>query len=99
MFSNNDFYNLDDATKTLKNKQLMLSMYIKMEALTQLMIKHNITNELEIEACENYIKSLPHVKKMVEEMEQAESQIKNYKADPRQHLRDLMAAKMNGSIK
>jgi hypothetical protein len=99
MFSNNDFYNLDDATKTLENKKVMLDMYIKMESLTQLLIKHNITNELEIEACENYIKTLPHIKMMIEGIQQIESKINSYKTDPQQHLRDLMKAKMNGQIR
>lgn len=99
MFSNNDFYNLDDATKTLENKKLILDMYIKLESIIQLLVKHNITNELEIEACENYIKTLPHIKMMTDGMQQIESNINNYKKDPQQHLRDLMKAKMNGQIR
>lgn len=99
MFSNNDFYNLDDATKTLTNKKLLLEMYMKMESLAQILIKHGITNESEIEACENYVKTLPHIKVMIEEMERVESKINSYKSDPQQHLRDLMNAKLNGHIK
>lgn len=99
MFSNNDFYNLDDATKVIKEKKLMLELYIKLESLTQLLIKHDVTNILEIEACENYIKTLPHIKLMTDQIFQLESKINEYKNDPQQHLKDLMKAKMNGQIK
>lgn len=99
MFSNNDFYNLDDASKTLKNNKLILDMYIKLETLTQLLIKHDITNELEIEACENYLKSLPRFKTMIDEMTKVEQKINSYKGNPQQHLKDLMSAKLTGQIR
>jgi len=99
MFSNNDFYNLDDASKTLRNLKMMVDINIKLETLTQLLIKHGVTNDLEVEACENYIKTLPHIKAMLNEMQQTEATINNYKANPQQHLRDIMTAKMNGQIR
>jgi len=99
MFKNSDYYDLNAAQQTIADKRLMLDIYIKNLAIVELLKKHNITNDLEIEACENYIKTLPEIKTVLDIMKQSESKIHEYQSNPEQHLRDLFQAKINRTIK
>lgn len=99
MFSNNDYYHLDDATKTLNDKKLILSLFMEVEALKLLLDKKGIVSPADIEACMTYLKSRPDIKVLTELIEKSENQIREYKSNPEQHLKDLFAAKMNGTIR
>jgi len=99
MFKNSDYYDLNAAQQTVADKRLILDIYIKNLAIVELLKKHGITNDLEIEACENYIKTLPAIKVMCDFMDQSEAKIKDYQKNPEQHLKDLFQAKMNGNIR
>ncbi len=99
MFANNDYYDLDSAQQRIADKKLLLDVYIRNRTIVELLKQKGIIGDLDVQACEGYVRQLPEIKVLTDFMEQAESKIGQYKADPRQHLQDLFAAKMNGSIR
>lgn len=99
MFRNSDYYDLDSAQKSVAEKKLMLDLYIKNMAIIELLKQKGIVTDLDIEACENYVKSSTKVKIAMEGIQQSKDKINEYQRNPEQHLKDLFAAKMNGTIK
>ena len=71
---------------------------IQVEALKLLLDKKGIASQSDIEACITYLKTQPEIMMMYETITTAERKINEYKANPQQHLRDLLNAKINGNI-
>lgn len=99
MFKNDDLYNMDNVQKSIVEKQLILDLAIKIDVLFELLIKHKIIDNLEIESCEQYVSSKPEYKILLEYLNKSKKQVENYQNNPEQYLKDLFGAKLNGNIK
>ena len=74
-------------------------MRIQVEVLKLLLEKKGIVSQSDIEACEAYLKTQPEIMVLYEAIATAERKINEYKVNPQQHLRDLLNAKINGTIR
>lgn len=99
MFSNNDNYDLDSAQSKIDNAKRLINLQIQVDALKNVLIAKGIISELDIDASKQFIMNDEAVKKALEVLRQAEQKVNIYKNNPEQHLKDLLKAKMDGTIR
>lgn len=99
MFSNNDNYDLDSAQSKIDNARRLINLQIQVDALKNVLVAKGIISELDISATKQFIMSDETVKSTLEALGQAEQRVNMYKNNPEQHLKDLLKAKMDGTIR
>lgn len=99
MFCNNDNYDLDSAQSKIDNAKRLINLQIQVESLKNVLVAKGIISELDINAAKQFIMNDKVVKNTLEALEQTEQKINTYKNNPEQHLKDLLEAKLNGTIK
>lgn len=98
MLTNNDSYDLDSAQNKLDQAKEILDIKIQIKTLEQVLIAKGIISKLDLDAAETYILQDPKIQEYILQINAVEDKIKMYKNNPEQHLRDLLKAKMNGTI-
>ena len=99
MLSNNANYNMDTALDEINQKKLLLDVKVETQLILQLLAQKGIVTREEVSVMRNKVKNSPNYKPLYDYFEQAEKKANYYKANPEQHLKDVLAAKMNGTIK
>lgn len=99
MFSNNDNYDLDSAKNKVDNAKRLINLQIQIKTLENVLIAKGIITELDLNATKQYVMNDEEIKYCMQQLKAVEDKITQYKNNPEQHLRDLLNAKMNGTIK
>ena len=99
MLSNNANYDMDIALDEINQKKLLLDVKVETQLILQLLVQKGIVTREEVSDMRNKVKNSPNYKPLYDYFEQAEQKANYYKNNPQEHLRDVFAAKMNGTIK
>lgn len=99
MLSRDANYNMDTALNEINEKKLLLDVKVETQLILQLLVQKGIVSREEVSEMRNNVKNSPNYKPLYDCFEQAEQKANYYKANPEQHLKDVFAAKMNGTIK
>lgn len=99
MFSNKDNYDLDSAKNKVDNAKRLINLQIQIKTLENVLIAKGIITELDLNATKQYVMNDEEIKYYMQQLKAVEDKITQYKNNPEQHLRDLLNAKMNGTIK
>lgn len=99
MLSRNANYDMDTALNEINDKVLLLDIKVETQLILQLLVQKGIVTRDEVQAMREKVKNSPSYKPLYEYLEMAEQKANYYKDNPEQHLRDALAAKMNGTIK
>ena len=99
MLSRNANYDMDAALNEINEKKLLLDVKVETQLILQLFVSKGIVTREEVSSMREKVKSSSNYKPLYEYFEQAEQKANYYKNNPEQHLKDLLAAKVNGEIK
>lgn len=99
MLSRDANYNMDTALNEINEKKLLLDVKVETQLILQLLVQKGIVTREEVSEMRNKVKNSPNYKPLYDYFEQTEQKANYYKANPEQHLKDVFAAKMNGTIK
>ena len=92
-------YNMDTALNEINEKKLLLDVKVETQLILQLLVQKGIVSREEVSEMRNKVKNSPNYKPLYDYFKQAEQKANYYKNNPEQHLKDVFAAKMNGTIK
>lgn len=98
MLSRNANYDMDEALAEMKEKKLVLDTKVETQLILQLLVAKGIITREEVSAMREKVKNSPKYRASYEYLESAEKKAKYYKSNPEQHLKDILNAKMNGTI-
>lgn len=99
MLSRNANYDMDTALNEINEKKLLLDVKVETQLILQLLVQKEIVTRDEVQSMRKKVKNSPSYKPLYEYFEKAEQKANYYKDNPEQHLKDIFAAKMNGTIK
>lgn len=99
MLSRNANYDIDTALNEINEKKLLLDVKVETQLILQLLVSKGIVSREEVSEMRNKVKNSSYYKPLYDYFEQAEQKANYYKSNPEQHLKDLLAAKINGTIK
>ncbi len=99
MLSGNANYDMDTALNEINEKKLLLDVKVETQLILQLLVSKGIATREEVHSMREKVKNSPNYKPLYEYFEMAEQKAEYYKNNPEQHLKDVFAAKMNGTIK
>ena len=99
MLSRDANYNMDTALDEINQKKLLLDIKVETQVILQLLVANNIVTREEVSKMRDTLKNSPNYKPLYDYFEKAEQKANYYKDNPEQHLKDVLAAKMNGTIK
>lgn len=99
MLSRNANYDMDTALNEINEKKLLLDVKVETQLILQLLVSKGIVTREEVSNMRNTVKSSSLYKPLYDYFESAEQKVNYYKNNPEQHLKDVLAAKMNGTIK
>nr|WP_296488579.1 hypothetical protein [uncultured Acetatifactor sp.] len=99
MLSRNANYDMDTALNEINEKKLLLDVKVETQLILQLLVSKGIATREEVSSMREKVKNSPNYKPLYEYFEMAEQKAEYYKNNPEQHLKDVLAAKMNGTIK
>lgn len=99
VLSNDANYNMNTALNEINQKKLLLDVKVETQLILQLLVAKGMVAREEVSEMRNKVKNSSQYKPLYDYFEQAEQKSNYYKANPEQHLKDVFAAKMNGSIK
>ena len=99
MLSRDANYNMDTALDEINQKKLLLDIKVETQVILQLLVANNIVTREEVSKMRDTVKNSPNYKPLYDYFEKAEQKANYYKDNPEQHLKDVLAAKMNGTIK
>ena len=99
MLSRNANYYMDTALNEINEKKLLLDVKVETQLILQLLVSKGIVTREEVSSMREKVKNSPNYKPLYEYFEMAEQKAEYYKNNPEQHLKDVLAAKMNGTIK
>lgn len=98
MLSRDANYNMDTALSEINEKKLLLDAKVETQLILQLLVQKEIVTRGEVQSMREKVKNSPSYKPLYEYFEKAEQKANYYKSNPEQHLRDILSAKMNGTI-
>lgn len=98
MLSRNANYDMNEALDEIKEKKLILDTKVETQLILQLLVSKGIVTREEVSAMREKVKNSQKYKTSYEYLENAEQKAKYYKSNPEQHLKDILNAKMNGTI-
>ena len=99
MLSRDANYDMEAALNEINEKKLLLDVKAETQLILQLLVQKGIVTRDEVQAMREKVKNIPSYRPLYEYLETAEQKANYYKGNPRQHLRDVPEAKMNGAIK
>ena len=99
MLTNNANYNMDEALHEIEEKQLILDIKIDTQVVLQLLVQKGIVSREEVAEMRKKVANSSKYKSTLDYLESAKQKAKYYQDNPSEHLRDLMKAKMDGTIK
>ena len=99
MLTNNAKYNMDEALHEIQEKQLILDAKIDSQVVLQILVQKGIVSREEVAQMRKTVANSPKYKATIEYLESAKQKAKYYQENPEDHLRDLLKAKMDGTIK
>lgn len=92
-------YDLDQTKEELTEKEAIFNASLDVQVVLQILIDKEICTREEIQQHRERVKQLPKFKATANYLEQAKNSVAYYKSNPEQHLRDILKAKMEGTIK
>ena len=98
MLSRNANYDMDTALNEINEKKLLLDVKAETQLILQLLVSKGIVTREEVSSMREKVKNSTNYKPLYEYFEMAEQKAEYYKNNPEQHLKDVLAAKMNGTI-
>lgn len=98
MLSRNANYDMDTALNEINEKKLLLDVKVETQLILQLLVSKGIATREEVSSMREKVRNSPNYKPLYEYFEMAEQKAEYYKNNPEQHLKDVLAAKMNGTI-
>ena len=98
MLSRNANYDMDTALNEINEKKLLLDVKVETQLILQLLVSKGIVTREEVSSMREKVKNSTNYKPLYEYFEMAEQKAEYYKNNPEQHLKDVLAAKMNGTI-
>lgn len=99
MLSRDANYDMDTALNEINEKKLLLDAKVETQLILQFLVQKEIVMRDEVQAMREKVKNSPSYRPLYEYLETAEQKANYYKGNPEQHLRDVLKAKMNGTIK
>ena len=90
---------MDTALDEINQKKLLLDIKVETQVILQLLVANNIVTREEVSKMRDTVRNSPKYKPLYDYFEKAEQKANYYKDNPEQHLKDVLAAKMNGTIK
>lgn len=99
ILSNDANYNMDTALSEVNQKRLLLDVKVETQVILQLLVSKGIVTREEVSDMRNTVKNSPNYKPLYQYLDNAEQTAQYYKANPEQHLRDVLQAKMDGKIR
>lgn len=99
MLSRNANYDMDTALNEINEKKLLLDVKVETQLILQLLVSKGIVTREEVSNMRNTVKNSSLYKPLYDYLEGAEQKANYYRNNPEQHLKDVFAAKMNGTIK
>lgn len=99
MLSRDANYNMDTALNEINVKELLLDVKVETQVILQLLVQKGIVTREEVSEMRKKVKNSSMYKPVYDYFEHAKQTANYYKDNPEQHLKDLLAAKMNGTIK
>ena len=99
MLSRNANYDMDTALNEINQKKMLLDVKVETQLILQLLVSKGIVTREEVSEMREKVKNSTNYKPLYEYLEGAGQKAEYYKDNPQQHLKDLFAAKMNGTIK
>lgn len=96
MLSRNANYDINTALNEINEKKLLLDVKVETQLILQLLVQKGIVTREEVSEMRTKVKNSPNYKPLYEYFEHAEQKANYYKANPKEHLRDLFNAKANG---
>lgn len=99
MLSRDANYNMDTALNEINVKELLLDVKVETQVILQLLVQKGIVTREEVSEMRNKVKNSSMYKTTYDYLDHAKKKANYYKDNPEQHLKDILAAKMNGTIK
>lgn len=99
MLRKNANYNMDDALHEIEEKRLILDAKIDTQVVLQLLVQKGIVSREEVAEMRKTVSGSPKYKATLDYLEGAKQKAKYYQDNPEDHLRDLLKAKTDGTIK
>lgn len=99
MLSRNANYDMNTALNEINEKKLLLDVKVETQLILQLLVSKGIVTREEVTKMRNTVKNSSQYKQLYDYLESAEQKANYYKNNPEQHIKDVFAAKMNGTIK
>lgn len=98
MLSRNANYDMDVALNEINEKKLILDLKAETQVVLQLLVEKGIATREEVSSMRSKVKNSSFYKPLYEYFDNASQKANYYKNNPEQHLKDVLAAKMNGRI-
>lgn len=99
MLSNNSKYDMDNAMNEIQEKKLIVDAKIDTQVVLQILVQKGIVTREEVTEMRKTVSSSPKYKTTIDYLEEAKQKAQYYKDNPEEHLRSLLKAKMDGTIK
>lgn len=99
MLSRNANYDMDTALEEINQKELLLDVKAETQVILQILVANGITTKEEIDNMRVKVRNSSKYKPLYEYLENAKQKANYYKSNPQEHLKDVMNAKMNGTLK
>lgn len=98
MLSRKANYDMDVALNEITERKLLLDLKAETQVILQLLVIKGIVTREEVSSMRVVVKNSPDYKALYEAFERAKQRANYYKENPEQHLKDVLAAKMDGRI-
>lgn len=98
MLSRDAVYDMDAALYEIKGKKVMVDTLAETQVILQILVAKGVITREEVTAMREKVRNSSGYKPLYDYLDMEEKKACYYMDNPEQHLRDLMEAKMNGTI-
>ena len=99
MIDNDNYYHPDQALNQIAEQEVALKNAIDAQVVLQLLIAKNICTVDEINEYRAKVSSLPKYKTTLNQLAEERKAMEYAQSHPKEHLKAILNAKMNGTIK
>lgn len=98
MLSRDAAYDMDAALYEIKGKKVMVDTLAETQVILQILVAKGVITREEVTVMREKVRNSPGYKPLYDYLDMAEKKACYYMDNPEQHLRDIMAAKLDGKI-